>query len=884
MSSDPRYQPPPRWRALLTRVLPARDRTMLLEEMDVLYSGRAANEGEEAARRWYRSEVLHFVRRWPVEGLGASVANLAAEGKNVFSLTRQTVRSLMRSPGFTAISAITLGLGIGATAVIVGIADRALLRELPYPEADELVVVLDGWGTSLGSISILQEQMQTVEVIGGAQNAAGMTLEHPDAPAERVTVASVSPEYLEALRVTPTLGRTFSANESRPGEGQVLLLGHPFWTSHFGADPDAVGRTLVLDGDSYAIIGVLPEGFDMPSPRNDVWRPAVVDPSVPGLLWGAGNFSVVARMNPGVTPDRVRQEVLQVQEPVRLANPLWTPNPDFWNEAQVTALRDSRAQWVKAPLLILLGAVGMVLLVVCANVASLFVSRGLARSRDHAVRSALGAGSGRLAREQLFEVLVLSSGGLLLGVLLGLGGLAAIGPFLPAELPGIEDVGLDARILAITTGIALLTAIAAGALPAVRVSRSSPAQVLREAGRGQSGSRARRQTTRWLVSAQLAAAVVLVTSAGLLARTLMELNRVDPGFDPTDRVSAQVHLPPGLPNDAAARALYYEELATRIEAEPGVGSLALASTIPFGTEDELVAMVIDGVTTDPNDLPVVPHHRVSPNYFEVTGIPLTRGRAFVPGDRMDAPQVAIVDETFVSRFLTDREPIGQMIRYPWRGATPIEIVGVVGATQQGDLSGDPEPTVWVPLSQMTMGVLGHAVVVGTTQGDVDAGLLAITAGTRAFDNRVAVSDLASYPELLAGSLADTRLLAILLLVFATTTLVLGCIGVYGVAAFSVRQRTKEIGVRMAIGAPIGEIRRRILREGLMLAVPGGLLGLLLAVPVARALEGFLYGIAALDPLTLGTAPAVLGLAALLAVYIPAQRATQVDPATVLRDD
>ena len=876
--------PPARWRRLLRLFLPERDRDTLQEEMERLYRRRVETEGVASANRWYRAEVRHFAWHGSVERLRGLGSRWETDMQDFVRTARRTVRGLMRSPGFATVTVLTLGLGIGAAAIIFAIADRALLRPLPYPEADRIVSVLDGWGTSLGSLEILQREMTTLESLGGAQNAVGMTLEADAADATRVTVASVSPAYLEALQVTPALGRAFTAEESLPGRNRVVLLGDAFWRSHYGASPAALGQSLLLDGESHEVVGVLPAGFDLPSARNDVWRPAVMDASNPGLHWGSGNHTVIGRMAAGATPDLVRQELLRVQEQVRTANPLWTPNPDFWNEARVTPLQEARAQWVRTPLLILLGAVGVVLLVVCANVASLFLSRGLARSRDFAVRAALGAGRARIAKEQLFEVLVVAALGLGAGIGLARLGISVIRPFLPAELPGAGQVALDLRVLVLTSSVALLSALAAGALPAFRTSRLAPASFLKESARGGGRSPSRRRTTRWLVGAQLAAAIVLVTSAGLLARTLMALSDVDPGFDTTGRITAQVHLPPGLSTDRDARAVYFEQLEDALVAESSLSRVALASTIPFGAEDEYVATVIDGVTTDPNDLPVIRHHRVSPGYFDAVGVRLLEGRGFDRSDRHGAPLVALVDETFVRRFLGDRPAVGQIVRYPWRGAPDIEVVGVVGPTSHGDLAAGPEPTIWVPLAQMGMGAVGHATVVASVASSSQAGFVAIQNRLRDLDERIAVSDLAGYPELLGASLASTRLMALLLLIFAGTTLILGCVGVYGVAAFAVRERIKEIGVRMAIGAPIAGIRGGVLLDGLKLAVPGGLLGVALAVPVARALEGVLYGVVPFDPLTFATAPVVLALAALAAVYVPARRATQVDPARVLRDD
>ena len=480
--------------------------------------------------------------------------------------------------------------------------------------------------------------------------------------------------------------------------------------------------------------------------------------------------------------------------------------------------------------------------------------------------------------------MALTAAGLVAGLMLAYGGLRAVQPYLPEELPGGE--ALDVRIVAITAGIALLTALAAAALPAMRVATHSPAPGLREGGRGGGASRSRRRATRMLVGAQLAVAIVLVTSGGLLARTILALSQVDPGFSTEEGVTAQVHLPASLSTDPEARATYYEALEEAILDDPGITSAALASSIPFGAEAEYVATSIDGVTLDPNDLPVLPHHRVSPSFFEVSGISLLRGRPFDSGDRVEAPLVAIVDETFEDRYLSGASAVGQVVRYPWRGAPPMEVVGVTAAVHHEDLASPPQPTMWVPLAQMGFGALGHATVVARPRpgaGDSDA-LVSLSSAVRAFDDGIAVSDLVPYDGLLSRSLAQQRLMMILLVLFAGTALALGCVGVYGVAAFSVRQRVREFGVRLALGASAPRIRRSVLGDGLRLAVPGTLIGLLLALPVARGLESMLYGVRAFDPLTFLAAPVALGTAALVAAYIPARRAMRVDPAVVLREE
>ncbi len=909
-------------------MLPARDRELLLDELDRLWTRRLERDGPAAARRWYRREVQAFATRWPAERLRLQSTTWGSDMIDGLRQLHRTIRGLWRVPGFTTVAVLTLALGIGANALIFGLVDRALLRPLPLPEPDRIVSVLDGWGTNLATVDILDRRMTSVSAIGGVLDATGRTFEPADGPARRVTVAQATPAFFEALGVRPMVGRLFRTEESEPGRGRVALASADFWrtalggasaasvasvasvasapgaapservaASEPGAAPSERGAAsesergadlqleVVLDGVRYAVVGVLPEGFDVPSARNDLFVPAIIDADDPGALWGYGAYGAVARLAPGATTEQALAELQSLEEEVRLANPLWTPNPGMWSDAQVVSLRESRSRWVRTPLLILLAAVGVVLLVVCANVANLLLSRGLSRSRDLAVRAALGAGRGRLAREQLMEAGVLAAAGTGVGLLLASAGMVAIRPLLPPELPGAAHaVGLDLRVVAVTGGLALVTALLAGALPALRSARRAPAVGLREAGRGGSVGRGRRRTTRGLVASQLAAAVVLVVSAGLLSRSLMALNRVDPGFEIDRRITARVDLAPGLPGDAAARALVLDDLQRALVSDPELRGVALASTIPFGSENEFVATFIPGITDDPNALPTARHHRVSPSFFDVTGIEVLRGRGFTDADRVGSPLVAVVDETFVRTLFGGEDPIGRIVRYPWRGAPDIEIVGVVGSTRHGDLASERDATYYVPMAQMGFGLLGHAVVVAESGDDPAVAMGALMRRVRDMDDRMAVSDLLTYDERLAASLMGTRLMATLLMLFAGTALALGCVGVYGVAAFSVRERFREIGVRMAMGASAEGIRREVLREGLLMAVPGGVLGLGIALFATRALDGLLFGVAPIDPLTFLAVPVVLGAAALLAVYVPARRATKVDPATVLRGD
>lgn len=879
-----RRTPPRRWRRLARWVIPTRDRAELLVELDEAYARRVERSGRAAADRWFREEVMGFLWRVPIQAarrLRRPGGEWTMDGLREL---KQIVRALGRAPAFAGLASLTFALGIGANALIFAIVDHALLRPPPYPEPEEIVVVMEGWQHSLGSLQVLQEDLTSVTAIGGARNAAGMTLEPVEGPARRVSVAEVSPEYLTVLQPTLSYGRLFRDDESEPGRGDVVLLGNDFFVSYFGSDPAALGTTLRIDGVEHEIVGILPAGFDMPSAQNDLWVPVTMDdsPANVGYHWGMGAHSLLARAAPGMGLDLIKDDVLRAQERARLTNPLWTPPEGFWNEGRFATLSESRGRWARTPLLILMGAVLVVLFVVCANVANLLLSRTLARRQDLAVRTALGAGASRLARLQMGEALVLAVVGGTLGVGLAMLGLELLAPMLPEALPGRDGIRLDPRVLGATALVTFLVALVAGLLSAVRVSRQSPGTYLRESGRGRTASVGRRSTTAVLITMQLAAAVVLVTGSGLLARSLYNMTRVDPGFETEQRVTARVDLPPGMGDDGEDRGAWFTRLDEALEASGDLQSVALASSIPFGSVAEGMAVLIPGVTLDPNNLPVVQQRRVTPDFFEVASIPVLSGRAFTDADRPGTELVAIVDATFAEQFFPGEDPIGRTVRYPWRGAPDIYIVGVVGATSDGDLSEAAEPTVWMPLLQAAGGLPGHAVVLARSRTGSDLALGAVQSVVRTFDDRAAVSELSTYEGLLSTSLTTARLMSTLLLIFAGATLLLGSVGVYGVASFSARERIREIGVRMTLGAHPSEIRGRFFREGLLLALPGGVLGLGLAVFSGRLLQSFLFEVSPFDPVTFVATPLVLIAAALAAVYLPARRATSIDPASVLR--
>lgn len=788
-------------------------------------------------------------------------------------------RRLWRTPGFTVVALVTLGLGIGATTLVYTVVDRVALRPLPYEDADRLVSVWPEHWMSRGDLSILQRDARTLAEIGAYRTTSGFNLE-VDGRAVRVAASLVSPELLDLLGIRPVAGRRFRDDASRPGSSKVAMISHRLWADLFAGEAGTVGRSVQLDGVRHEVVGVLPPDHDFPSPGDDVLVPVVMDPANAGEFWGFGGYQAVARLADGVSPAEATAELRDLAEVMRTANVAWTPREGFRDESRVVGLREALVGDVRSTLLILLGAVGVVLLVVCANVANLLLTRGVGRAREAAVRAALGAGRGRLLRERLVESLLLAGGGCLLAVVAAQSGLETVRPWIAGELPRVNELSLDARIFVVAVTLALATGTVAGVLPALRASAVDPGGTLRDGGRTSGPGAGRRRLTSLLVVGQVAAAVVLVSSAGLLLRTLGELGAVDPGFEPGGVVTAEVTLSGDRYATSAGRHAFFGDFRERLEALPGVRDVALAgSSIPFGPMDTQVALFMDEVTDDPNDLPIYDSYWIGPGYLELLEIPVVRGRGFTDSDGPDARLVALVDRTAAERFWPGGDPIGKRVRYPWSGAPWMTVVGVVGAVADDRLEDVPTPSIYMPITQGADVTVTALMRTGAGPSTASA----VREAVRSMDPSLPVASVIPYARLLSSAHARTRITTLLLAGFAVVALLLGCLGVYGVAAYSVREQTPELGVRIALGADRGRIRARVLGQGLRLALPGAVLGFLLAVPAGRLLEGFLYGVEPTDVLNLLGVALTVAASALLALYLPARRAMRVDPNRVLRE-
>lgn len=869
--TGPAGRPPAFWSRLLARVLPRDEGVRLSRELDELYAARREQHGEARARAWYRRQVVAFTAVAVRRGLLAPVRQAKRAARDLLL----AARTLSRSPALGVTTLTTLALGIGTSTLVFSLVDGVLLRPLPYPHPERLVAVWDF--VTRGELDVIRARTRSLEEARGYLDLdLGVNLEH-DGGAERLATSFVEPGLFDMLGASPLLGRLFLSEESRVGRTDVTILGEGLWRSRFGADPGIVGRTIVLDGRPHRVVGILPAGWSFPGPNDQLWMPLSWDPTQVGPFWGVGGIQVVGRLARGATPSSAQEELRGLSPELARRNPLWSPSGDYRSQSVVTPMREAIAGDARGPLILLLCAVSVMLLAVCANVSGLLLARALERRPLVALRVALGAGHARLARESLAEGVLLGGAGAAGGALLAHVALEGLRPTLLAQIPRASEIDVDGRVLAVATILGLVTGLVASVAPTLRALRGDPGSILREGGRGGGLGRRRALLGRLLVTGQIAAAVALVTSAALLARSLAEMGRVDPGFRTDGVLTAEVTFPSSA--DPGSVTGTYAGLLEGVRALPGVTGAAMAGSIPFGRRNELYATVIDGADLDPNALPMIDSDRVSPAYFATLDIPLVEGRLFDHRDRADTRRVAIVDELMARTFWPDRSAIGGRIRYPWAGAPWLEVVGVVGSVADDRLGEERRPRWYVPLDQNPT---GEVTLVVATRGPAASLAPSVRSAVARVDAALPLSRVSPYNALIGDSESRTILTTRLLAGFASVALLLGCLGVYGVAAQAVRERTREIGVRMALGAASGRIGTGVLRDGLRLALPGALVGLLGAVAAEHLLEVVLVEVTALDPLVLTGVPVLVGLAAVMALWLPARRAARVDPVQVLR--
>ena len=796
---------------------------------------------------------------------------------------RHILRQWAKSPGFAAVAILTLALGIGANTAIFSLVYGLLLQPLPYREADQLVQVhesvpargVDRVPVAVPNLVDWQRQSASFEGLAGLRHAE-YNLTGQGEP-RRITGARVTANLFSLLGANPLLGRTFTAEEEAFGKHFVVLLSESYWRSSFGADPGVLGRSLLLDGGSYTVIGVMPVEMRLPSRNTQVWTPAGFEPVE---LEQRGNHSwrVMGRLKPGVTLDQAKVEMNGI---ARRLGEQFEDARDFG--VTVIGLREELVGELRLPLLILLGAVGCVLLIACANVANLMLARSAARAREFAVRAALGASRGDVIRQLLSESLVLSLAGGVLGVLLAWWGVTGFVGWLP-EGHLLSTGQINGSVLAFTLGVSLLTGLGFGLVPAWQVWRTDLTEVLKDSGRGTTEGLRRNRLRNALVVVEVALALILLVGAGLLLRSFARAQRVDPGFKTEHLLTATLALTdqkyPTEPQKAQAILGMVEQVA----ALPGVESAAAVFGLPFGRMQSKVTFRIEGRPAPAAHEPDNANYRqITSGYFRTLGATLLGGRDFELRDGPDSPRVVIVNESFLRTFFPGGAP-GQVpsARVSLDGTNNwIQIVGVVRDIRDGGLTQPAEPQMFMPMSQQCWGL---ASLVIRTRGSSETLEGPVRRAVLAIDGEQALDQMRSMESMVDDTLAQRRLQAVLLGAFSALALVLSAVGIYGVMAWSVSRRTQEIGIRMALGAQWSDVRRLVMGQGMALTFLGVALGLLGGVGLARFLAGLLYEIQPHDPPTFGWVTVILVGVSWVACWIPARRAARVDPLVALRTE
>ncbi len=797
----------------------------------------------------------------------------------VFQDLRYGVRALVASPTFTIVAVLALALGIGANTAIFTVVDGVLLRPLPYADPDRLLFINETH-PRIGRFSVapgnfVSWQEETTAFAGmGIYGGASLVLTGEGEP-EELRGGSVSAGLFAILGMQPLVGREFLPEEDQPDRDDVVILSQALWQTRFGSAPDIIGRVLTLSGRPRTVVGVMPRGFEFL--RSDVmaWVPMAMT-SDDRQNHGSHSLRAVGRLRDGATIEQARAELDTVA--ARLEREFPQNNKDWRVEAR--PLLDVVVGSSRQALLVLLGAVGFVLLMACANVANMLLARATGRQKEIAIRFALGAGRLQVVRQLLTEAVLLGIAGGGVGLAIAAGGLRVL-PALAPGMPRLDEVALDPRALAFTGGLALLTSVVFGFAPAVQMARPDLTGSLKEGARGGSGGAGRRRLRQALVVAEVALAAVLLIGAGLLIRSFWNLQHVDPGFRQENLIAASLSLAsPRYAGDGQATA-FYRQLVERAAALPGVEAAAVTAALPFSNDYVLGFRFQERPEPAPGEWPATNYYAVSPDYFTAMGIPLRRGRLFTAQDRQGAPRVAIINEAMARRMFPGEDPIGQHIHVTNGPLVFREIVGVVGDVKQYELDADAPMQTYEPYLQQEFRRMSLVVRTATDPALLGA---AVRQAVLAIDPDQPVTRVATLEELVADSVTESRASARLIAVFGAVALLLAAVGVYGVMAFTVAQRTHEFAIRIAIGAGTASVLRLVVRQGLVLALGGAAVGVGAAFALTRVTATLLFGVTATDPATFVAVPAVLVAVALVASYVPAWRATAVDPITVLRSE
>jgi predicted permease len=798
--------------------------------------------------------------------------------ENLLHDLRYGFRMLLKRPGFTAVAVVTLALGIGANTAIFSVVNAVLLRPLPFADPDRLVLFYEtnrqmgfsgpgtvcdpdypDWKTqseSFGQIAAYQRRPFNLTSVGDPERLQGSVCDAG---------------LFSLLGVRPTLGRAFTEEEEKPGHDDVVVIGDKLWQRRFGSDPSALGSVIRLDGKSRTVIGVMPSGFDFPN-QTEVWTPLVLTSDC------SNSFNqVVARLKPGVPLRQAQEDAGAIFR--RMAER--HQQRDAESEMTVMPLQEFVVASTRHVLLILLGAVSLVLLIACANVANLLLARAAGRQREMAIRRALGASRWRIVSQLLVESVILAVLGGALGVLAAVWGLEGLLAFLPPGVPRAESIGIDVWVLAFALAASLVSGIIFGLAPALHSSNIDLGRSLKEGERSVSDSRSRRHVRSALVISEFALAMVLLASAGLLIRSFIHLTEVKPGFDARNVLTMNVLLPPTRYSKPADMTNFYRTAIERFQNVPGVRAAGAVFGLPLGDMSIRGDFTVEGQPPPAAGL-TASKLVVSSGYFQAMGIPLVSGRFFTEADTDKTAQVVIISENLAEMFWPGEDPIGKRLQPGFRSKPMCTVAGVVANVRQNGFAKDAPLAIYMPDSQAPVFLLSAAAFVVRTEADPQSLANAFRRELQAVDKELPLYDVRTMDQLVSRSVSEPRFNMVLLAVFAGLALALASIGIYGVMAYSVAERTREIGIRMAMGAKPEDVLELVLRQGTALIVMGLGVGLAAAFALTRVISSFLFGVSAADPAAFAGITLLLGAVALIACYIPARRATKVDPMVALR--
>jgi predicted permease len=880
----------------VSRLFGRREREEELEEelqnhlkmaaQDRMEKGETSADAERAARREFGNVGLVQEVTREVWGWGAL--------DRLMQDLRFGLRMLAKSPGFTAVAILTLALGIGANTALFSVVNGVLFNPLPYPEPEQLVTLHESKPNfEAGSISFpnfrdWRKESATFSKMGISRGYS-FSLTGAGDP-EQVRSEFISTDFLSMLGVKPVMGRLFEEGEDEFGASPIALISAGFWNRKFGNARDVIGKGLTLDGRTYTIVGVVPANFNL---QIGVFRASELyvpigqwtNPALHIRMAGLGIHGI-GRLKPGVTIQQARADMARVTGHLAEAY----PEADKGIGATLLPLKEQMVGNVRRLLLVLLGAVGFVLLIACVNVANLMMARSMGRDREFAVRAALGAGRGRIVRQLLTESMLLALAGGGLGLMLAAWGTKLALQHLPSGLPRASEVGVDWKVLLFTAGIVLLCGVLFGLAPALRISKPNLQNTLKEGGRGTGGGKRRAQGA--FVIAEMAMALVLLIAAGLMIRSLNALWSVNPGFDSHNVLAFGVSLPSSMRDagpDSIRAAL--REIQGKLRATPGVKAMSLSwAAVPLSSDDEeLFWLEGQPKPASENDMSWAISYVVQEDYLKVMGIPLKRGRFFTAQDRERSQHVIVVDDVFARKFFGEQDPIGKRVNLVSLGGAA-EIVGVVGHVKQWGLDSDDKQSLRAQLYSsylqapdeiMRLSSSGTGALV-RIDGDPEATAGAIRKALKGISSEHLMINVQTMEEIIADSLAARRVSMIVLCAFAALALGLASMGIYGVISYLVGQRTREIGIRMALGAKRGDVLRQVLGESMKMTAAGILIGLLAALGLTQLMDNLLFGVSATDPLTLAGVGIILTSVALAACFVPARRAMRVDPMVALR--